>query len=253
MAKPVQLHPRQLNLDLLSGSHIRREGTLPNQRLGVTSGSAPVGQVLIADGKGGAYWGSGAGGITVVGEGPGIDVVSGSYVGLGGDSILVYSDNGTPIAEFPLTSEGLDQALASSGCGIQLPMFCSIDGDHEIPAGKSIVGLSRFGSKLVGKIVCQEGASLENLTIERASSGSIVLIGVEAVGATRLSNCHIDIRQSDTGDAYGLYANTGAVEAWMCSISASSVGGEGYAGGIGAEDIYIFGGKAYGSTNVFDV
>lgn len=66
----------------------------------------------------------GAGGDTVS-EGPGIDIVAGASkaIGLGGDTILLFNCDGSPVEEFPATTIGLNSAIAAADSGdiIQLP------------------------------------------------------------------------------------------------------------------------------------
>lgn len=78
-------------------------------------------------------------------EGPDIDLV-GNRIGRGGDTILIFNSDGTPVEEFAFTSTGLAQAIAAavSGNVIQLPLgTLTLTADIEIPSGVCLRGSSR--------------------------------------------------------------------------------------------------------------
>lgn len=114
-----------------------------------------------------------------VGEGPGIDLnLSGGieYIGLGGDSILLYDSGGNPVAEFTATSAGLDAALAAATAGdVVLLPACTIAADHTIPANVELTGTG-VNSVLSGNIT--NNGSLSFLTCSGTVSGTGTQIAV---------------------------------------------------------------------------
>lgn len=69
------------------------------------------------------------------GEGPGIDITD-DGIGLGGDTVLLYHDDGTPVSEF--TTITLAMAAASSGELVEVPPGIFIE-DFTVPAGVGLV------------------------------------------------------------------------------------------------------------------
>lgn len=75
-------------------------------------------------------------------EGPGIDIV-GTQVGLGGDTILLYHSDLSPVEEFVATGAGLTSALAAAVSGdIVIIPAGTIAGNQTVPAGINLIGLS---------------------------------------------------------------------------------------------------------------
>lgn len=145
-----------------------------------------------------------------VGEGPGIDVTA-DAVGLGGDTILLFSATGAPVAEFAPDAAGLDMALAAAAVGdnVELPI-CTIAGDHEIPAGVILAGLGR-ASALTGQLTLNSGSALRDLYVNRSANTSGNLYGVvgptggNEIVAARISRCVIQCTQAGSGgEAYAL-------------------------------------------------
>jgi hypothetical protein len=107
-------------------------------------------------------------------EGPGIDIV-GFQVGLGGDTILLYHANGSPISEYPLTAVGLAAGLAAAASGdvVYVPA-ANITGDATVPANVSLVGLDIKRTMITGTVTLNgDGAAVANLTITGADTGVI--------------------------------------------------------------------------------
>lgn len=78
-------------------------------------------------------------------EGPGIDLV-GNTIGLGGDTILLYNSDGTPVEEWPATEAGLVQALAAAASGnvVELPAgTITLTAGITIPSVIHVHGISR--------------------------------------------------------------------------------------------------------------
>ena len=196
---------------------------------------------------------SGGGG-TALTEGPGIDIAS-NAIGLGGDTILIYHANGNPVDEEPATEAGLIAAIgaANSGDIIELPIV-TIAGDHTIPAGVHVYGISCFSTILTGQITGSASASLENCSIIRSASDANAVYGVAApaTGTFYLSRIHISAAQAGAGNAAAIYSNAGGdVEAWNCSLLAPAGGGGWHYGvymDVGGNLVYIEAGVCIGAT-----
>lgn len=85
--------------------------------------------------------GGGTGAVTLqVGEGPGI-AVTGTTVGLGGDSVLLADSGGAVMREYPATATGFAAALAAAASGDRIDTPAgTLAGDHTIPAGVFVSG-----------------------------------------------------------------------------------------------------------------
>jgi len=163
--------------------------------------------------------------------------------------------------EFAITNSGFSSALSSAASGdvIIIPP-CSISGDHTITDGVKVVGLSRWATILTGQITGGNGASIETLSIERSANDATTLIGVDspASGTLYIRDCDIEADQSGSGDARGISADLNGtfIECWGCYLYGNSGSGTGYAAyrdtGTSA-GLYIFGGRAEGSTAEFNV
>jgi hypothetical protein len=195
---------------------------------------------------------------TLIGEGPGIDLV-GNTVGLGGDTILLYDSGGLPVAEYAATSAGFDLALAAATSGdiVYLHSF-TISGDHTIPDDITVMGMDRDRSILSGLITIGGNAAIDTLSIIRTANDANDLVGVKNTNSEEpayIRNCTIDVRQSGAGNAYCIYAdggldlNYGTVDIRYSTLYASSVGGDGYAGASLAGIIYARWNREYGSTD----
>lgn len=145
--------------------------------------------------------------LTAVGEGPGIDITGGDTVGIGGDSILLYTGD-APAEEFAATDAGLTAALAAATAGdvVELPAVTITGGPWTVANG-TLRGHSRFGSVLDGQVTLSDGTEMENLTIRRTANDSTTIYGVVcpvAPGAACVTNCTIRVVQNGAGDGYGI-------------------------------------------------
>lgn len=163
-------------------------------------------------------------------EGPGIDVV-GNKIGLGGDSILIYHANGSPAAEFVATDAGLDLALAAmtAGDAAFLPACMVIQSAHTLAAGATFI----FSPKadIAGTLTLGDETSLWFARCKQSSASSGDLKGVimPSSGAAYLHHCTIDIENTGTGGAYGVYVTggTGHVYSRTSTIRAVAASGNG--------------------------
>jgi len=194
----------------------------------------------------------------VVREGPGIDITGSNRIGVGHDSILLVDSSADVSArEYLATAAGLDAALAAATSGdvILLPPQ-SISGNHTLTAGCSVVGYSRYSTKLTGQITMAATATLERLTVIRSANDSSNYKAVinQATGTSYIADCDIKVEQLGAGHAYAVALDgAGNLELWNCFTYGSSGGGTGNAGkdGGGGGSIYSFGGRLYGSTATY--
>lgn len=85
--------------------------------------------------------------------------------------ILVFAD-GLLGGIYPGTSEGLQEALAGSGYGVNVYIpACEISGDFTIPIGATLQGMGKELSILNGTITLSEGASIESLYLKGQVQG----------------------------------------------------------------------------------
>lgn len=175
-----------------------------------------------------------------------------------GNKITLHKGNGDPAIEYDADATGFDEASSagSSGDTVWLPSM-TIDGDHALTEGVHYIGVSRWGSILTGQITLADGATLERLTIERTADDYDVLKCVvnQASGTSKISECDIKGTQSGGSDVYAVsIENSGGVEIWNCYLYGYSSAGSGYAvhRTFGAGAAYLFGGRAYGSTDEFN-
>lgn len=121
------------------------------------------------------YWLGDIGSASVT-EGPGIDIIAPAQVGLGGDTILIYNNDGTPVEEFDFTHAGLVAALAAADSGdtVLLPNgTLTVTDEIVVPAGVTLQGTSRNGSIIYCEtnevddvIELDEDSSLKDCTID---------------------------------------------------------------------------------------
>jgi hypothetical protein len=150
---------------------------------------------------------------------PGADlVVNEGHLARAGNRVLLFDAGLNPLAEYAATAAGLDSALAAAGSGdvILLPAT-SLAGNHTIPAGVRVAGLSRRASILTGQITGSDGASLENCSIARDVDDDTTVKGIinPSEGTFYIVNCDIQCDQhGDTGGAIAVsMENAGNVEA----------------------------------------
>lgn len=109
------------------------------------------------------------------GEGPGIDITA-DAVGLGGDTVLLFASDGSPVAEYAATNTGFAEAIAAASAGdlIQLPLAITLTAAHAIPASVTLRGpcvITASGD--YGKLLTVDAASiLEMLEINYTTTSS---------------------------------------------------------------------------------
>jgi hypothetical protein len=139
--------------------------------------------------------------ITSVGEGPGIDVVANSQVGLGGDTILLYDSGGAPVAEYAPTEAGLTAAVAAATAGdtIVIPsMTITLTGTLIIAtANIAIVGMGRDKSVITSAaaadtLVVRNIVTFASLGISNTNAGNFAAMTVDNNSAyVVLLLCHL--------------------------------------------------------------
>jgi hypothetical protein len=182
--------------------------------------------------------------LTAVGEGPGVDVVSGYIVGVSLDLPLLSHGDGSPAEEYATLALAI--ASASSGDTILLPPG-TYSGDITVPAGVTIQGMSIDDVLLTGQITLGDGAALEFLSVQRFLDDAGAIYGVVDGGGTAyLRNCVVNVTNA-TGAAYAVYMATGGeIRARDCRLLALA-GSPGYAVYASNGNFYQFGGRAVGS------
>ena len=165
--------------------------------------------------------------------------------------ILLYYADGSPAAEFAATGAGLTAALAAAASGdvLWLPANAGISGDVTVPAGVTVMGLSRGRSILTGKITLAAGANLCNLSVLRTANDGNDLIGVESAAESYIYACNISCIQSGAGNAMAVRATTGGdIDIFDSWLTGTSVGGAGYSAFAFSGCIHWYGGRATYST-----
>ncbi len=190
------------------------------------------------------------------GEGPGIDIAD-NKVGLGGDAILLYKSNGDPVAEFAATEAGLTAALAAAASGnvVLLPAV-TIAGNHSVPAGVTLLGISPESCILTGTLTLGEGAALMDIAVAPTATDGNPLVGVAAPssGEARIYNCRIAPVNNGAGGVHAVHvSSSGDLVCHNCYLDGSGAlgGGSGYAGYRDPEsagNLKIIGGTALGSN-----
>jgi hypothetical protein len=162
----------------------------------------------------GGVWNITAGASTATGdtvlEGPGISVTGDGRektVGLGGDMVLLYDDDRTPVAEYATITLAL--AAADSGDVVQ-PQAGTYAEDITIPAGVELVGAGRDNTVITGTVTLGDGAVLRGVHILIDGDDAGALVGVQdAAGVTGyLYDVTISVTNA-TGAAYGVAVTEG--------------------------------------------
>ena len=145
--------------------------------------------------------------VAAVLEGPGIDIVGGVTVGLGGDTVLLYDSGGLPCAEYDGDSAGLIAALAAMGASdvVELPDVTIAGGPWTVANG-TLRGHSRWGSVLDGLVTVQTDAQVERLSIIRSEDEADPVIGITLEEDGRVEGCFISVTNAG-GDVYGIYGD----------------------------------------------
>lgn len=121
------------------------------------------------------------------------------------DSILLFSSGG--VSEYDADAAGLTSALAaaSSGDTVWLPPG-TYAADYTIPAGVTVVGMSREDVIIDGQVTLGDGSVLENLSVVRSVSDANDVYGVLAPngGHGYLYGCMISVENAGAGGGYGI-------------------------------------------------
>lgn len=173
--------------------------------------------------------------------------------------VTLWDESGKKKRFYNLTQFGSAITAAGSGDIIEVSAG-TITGDHTIPDGVRVVGRSRYATVFTGQITGGDGASIENLSIERSANDATTLIGVDSPGSGTfyIHNCDIEADQSGSGDAYGISAdvNNTIIEVWNSYLYGNSGSGSGYGAyrdtGTSAA-AYLYGGRCYGNAGSSNV
>lgn len=167
-------------------------------------------------------------GLTVQ-EGPGIDVVGGYQVGIGGDMVLVYHADRSPVSEY--TSIGLACAAAVAGDVVQ-PQAGTYAESFTIPANVEVVGRGRENTVISGVVTGGVEAVLRDLSVVIDGDDAGILYAVKGSsgeGTLRLYNCNVLVDNA-TGNAAALYSDgDGEIEAYGCRLRGVSAAADGWA------------------------
>jgi hypothetical protein len=171
-------------------------------------------------------------------EGADIDLVTAGEnvtISRGGDTILLLDHTGNPMVEYARSalgtagSAGTALGDAVSGQVVEVPPGTYGD-DHVLPAGVVLVGVSQEKCVLTGQITLGNGSAIWNLSVVRTANDANILKGLvgPTSGTANVKNCTINVAQSGSGNAYGVYqpGGTQSVTCYYCQIDASSGSGE---------------------------
>lgn len=186
--------------------------------------------------------------LTAVGEGPGIDITGGDTVGIGGDSILLYTGD-APAEEFAATDAGLTLALAAATASddvVELPDVTITGGPWTVANG-TVRGHSRFGSVLDGVLIVSTNCQAERLSVIISGDDAGALYCVELEEDARVEGCLISMTNA-TGDAYGVYAQHDGDCYANDNIVFATGGGDGYGYYADGAEMWVSGGYVEAST-----
>lgn len=185
--------------------------------------------------------------LTSVAEGPGIDIVDGTTVGLGGDTILVYHSDGSAVAEFAATDVGLTAALAAMADGdtVELPSLTLTGGPWTIAHG-TLRGKS-LATVLDGQVNVSDDCRLEGASVIRSEDDAGALYCVALAAGARVEGCLLSITNA-TGDAYGVYAQHDGDCYANDNIVLATGGSNGYGFYADGAEMWVTGGYVEAST-----
>lgn len=204
----------------------------------------------------------GGGGIAAVIEGPGIDVVGGDQVGLGGDSVLIFDDGGNPVAEYAATDAGLTAALAAATSG----QFVGLSGIPITGAGYTVgSGVTLMGLSIATNIhatITLEGGTLYNLRVTpqyaTAVTGYAIISNAPIGEKSYIYNCFLFPERTapleTTYPTLYVIQMLGAGELWVYDsqmLIEYNKWDIGYIAKMesGCGDIHILGNRAKGNSN----
>jgi len=182
----------------------------------------------------------------------GVDLIlDGTTFHRAGNRVLLFSADGTQLAQFDADDDGLTAALAamSDGDVVRLPP-CSIGGAHTVPAGGTLEGCGE-ASVLTGQLTLEAGTRVRHLAIIRDEDDADEIIGVitgdESGDIAWLEDCAVQVTNA-TGDATGCYTDVVVLWRQDCFVWANAPNGIGYADKLGGASLWSEGGSAWGST-----
>lgn len=195
--------------------------------------------------------------------------------------ILVLHRDGAAVQYFPVTVAGMTAAVAAARTNdvIWVPS-ASLAWSGTIPAS---VGVSSMGHQttFTGAITLSDDAHLEHIDVNVQSSSAGQVSGVigPATGGAHILDCSIQARNTGAGGAVAVQDGAGGeleirggymaartaagtacayqvsaggkIKSFDCEIEGISTSGSGYGGRCTDGDLYVWGGRAYGSTARF--
>ena len=197
-------------------------------------------------------------------EGPGIDVATtnsgaaGIYIGLGGDTILLYSADGDPVAEFAATDAGLDlaSAAASANNKIIIPSNTVLTSDHtlancdyEFPSTTYAITLTLVNGTVVYRAHLEpaDGSGLVIVGFIGPSSGEAKLFDVISI-PTNTSTGGVRAVYGSNGGRLKIYGNS-----FLDGRNNDGVGDTYAAYAASGSFIYIYGGTCLPSSDPFNI
>jgi len=155
------------------------------------------------------------------------------------EAILHYDYSENIINKYPITSQGLTDALGicETKDTVTIP-YCTLEGDFTVLSNSSLLGKSRDLSVIWGTITMSSDTNITTLTIlDEVSSGSDGAIAIygPASGEIIISNVTGSAFTCGNGNAYGLYQQYGGNAVVDNSkFVGESMNGDGY--GVYQED-----------------
>lgn len=155
------------------------------------------------------------------------------------EAILHYDYSENVINKYPITSQGLTDALGvcETKDTVTIPV-CTLEGDFTVLSNSSLIGKNRETSVIWGTVTMSSDTNITTLTIlDEISSGSdnaIALFGPTS-GELVISNVTASAYTCGNGNAYGLYQQYGGnADITNSKIVGESRNGDGY--GVYQED-----------------
>jgi hypothetical protein len=179
--------------------------------------------------------------------------VVGTQLGRAGKGLLLFSSTGALLREFVFSDDGMHDALAATSYGdvLELPAG-TITSSFEIPSGVTIHGRARDASIINGRVLLNDAASLENLSVIRIERQVVPLVGIEigAVGTSRLVNVVSRIENLQAGARAIEMLSGGNLDAYD-AVLVAQIGYPGYAAYVTSGIFYHYSGRAVGSATLY--
>jgi hypothetical protein len=152
-----------------------------------------------------------------------------------------------------------------SGTGMENALYDAVSGDKIVVSGAGelsgsfILGenIECVGSKsaiLTSPVYMSASSTLSGFSIFVTADSSDSVFGISGpnYSTARIIECDIQVRQSGSGNAFGISVHTGGgVIAEDCVVTGISIYGDGYAGRSISGTLEVHGGKYSGSTDWF--